>query len=271
MTAFLQRVAARLTGVRISSTASSLAFTTLLALVPLATVAIAVVARFPIFEEGLAALEQWLVRVLLPGGGTGVVREAIRGFAEQAAQLTGVTLAFVAVAAFVLVAMIEAEINLIFGVRRARPLARRVLVYVIGVTLGPLLVGASLSATTWLIARSLEAVPLHESLATLAGRPLPWLIAAIAFTLVYKVVPYCPVRWRHAIAGGVLAAAGFEAAKSGFAWYVSTASTHRQVYGALAALPLFMLWLYLCWFIVLAGAAVVSALTPGTRSVSGRW
>lgn len=265
MIAFVQRVVSRLSGIRIASTASSLAFTTLLALVPLATVAFAIVARVPVFEEGLAELEQWLARVLLPGTGAGTVRAAIKGFAEQAAQLAPVTVAFIAVTATMLVATIDTEINLIFGVRRARPIARRVLVYVVGVTLGPLLVGASISATTWLVAQSLEAVPVRESLAALVGRPLPWLVALAAFTLVYKVVPYCPVRWRHALLGGALAAAGFEGAKTGFAWYVANVPTYRQIYGALAVLPLFMLWLYLCWLIVLFGAAIVAALTPGSR------
>ena len=266
---FLRRVVSRLQGIRISSTAASLAFTTLLALVPLATVTFAVVARFPVFQDGLTALESWIERVLMPGVGHGVVRNAIVGFAEQAARLTGLTLAFVAVTAAMLVATIEREINLIFGVRRARPLARRLLVYSIGVSLGPLAAGASISATTWLIGQSLDAVPMHQSISRWVGQPLPWIFASFAFTLVYKIVPYARVRWQHAFAGGVLAAVAFEIAKGGFAWYVTTFSTYRQIYGALAVLPLFMLWLYMCWFIVLAGAGIVSALTPGSRREAG--
>jgi membrane protein len=168
-----------------------------------------------------------------------------------------------------LVATIEREINLIFGVRRARPLARRLLVYSIGISLGPLAAGASISATTWLIGQSLDAVPMHQSISRWVGQPLPWIFASFAFTLVYKIVPYARVRWQHAFAGGVLAAVAFEIAKGGFAWYVTTFSTYRQIYGALAVLPLFMLWLYMCWFIVLAGAGIVSALTPGSRREAG--
>ncbi|MEO8485152.1 MAG: YihY family inner membrane protein [Betaproteobacteria bacterium] len=260
--------ASRLRGIRVSSTAASLAFTTMLALVPLATVTFVVVARFPEFEQGIHVFEDWIVRVLLPGVGHGVVRDAVVGFAEQAARLTGVTLLFVAVTAALLVATIENEINLIFGVRRARPLARRVLVYAIGVSLGPVVAGISISATTWLIGQSIDAVPMHDAFAAFVGRPLPWLFAVVAFTLVYEVVPYRRVRWRHALAGGLLAATAFEAAKAGFAWYVANVSAYRQIYGALAVLPLFMLWLYVCWFIVLAGAAIVSALTPGSRAAA---
>lgn len=265
MIEFARRAASRLRGIRVSSTAASLAFTTLLALVPLATVTFAVVARFPVFQDGLDAFEGWIVRVLMPGVGQGVVRNAIVLFAEQAARLTGVTIAFIAVTAVMLVDTIEHEMNVIFGVRRARPLARRVLVYAIGVSLGPIVVGASISATTWLIAQWLEAVPIHQSIARWIGQPLPWIFASVAFTLLYKIVPYARVRWSHALVGGVLAALAFEVAKAGFAWYVTRFSTYRQIYGALAVLPLFMLWLYVCWFIVLAGAGIVSALTPGSR------
>ena len=267
--AFLRRVGSRLAGIRIASTAASLAFTTLLALVPLATVTLAVVARFPVFQDGLGAFEAWVARVLVPGVGQGAVRNAIAGFAEQAARLTGITLAFIAVTAAMLVATIEREINLIFGVRRPRPIARRVLMYAVGISLGPIAAGASISATTWLIGQSLHAVPMHQSLARWVGQPLPWMFAAFAFTLVYKVVPYMRVRWLDALIGGVLAAVAFEIAKAGFAWYVATFSTYRQIYGALAVLPLFMLWLYVCWFIVLAGAGIVSALTPGSRREGG--
>ncbi len=265
MIAFLKRVLSRLRGIRVALTAASLAFTTMLALVPLATVTFVVVARVPLFEDGMRVFEDWIVRVLMPGVGHGVVRDAIVGFAEQAAKLTGVSLLFVAVTAAMLVATIEREMNLIFGVRRARPLARRVLTYAIGISLGPVAVGASISLTTWLIGQSLSSIPMREALATWVGKPLPWGFAALAFTLVYKLVPYTRVRWRDAIAGGAAAALAFELAKSGFAWYVATFTSYRQVYGALAAVPLFMLWLYVCWFVVLGGAAIVAALPGGRR------
>jgi len=267
---FLKRVLSRLRGIRVSLTAASLAFTTMLALVPLATVTFVVVARFPLFEDGLRVFENWVVTVLLPGTGHGAVRDAVVGFAAQAARLTGVSLLFVAITAAMLVATIEREMNLIFGVRRARPFARRFLIYAMGISLGPVVVGGSISATTWLIGQSLSAIPMREALGTWVGRPLPWLFATVAFALVYKLVPYTRVRWTHALAGGAIAALAFEFAKAGFAWYVATFTSYQQVYGALAALPLFMLWLYLCWIIVLAGAAIVSALTPGSRNGAER-
>ena len=261
---FFRRFVSRLQGVGVSSTAASLAFTTLLALVPVATVTFAVVAQFPVFRDALSALEGWVLAAFAPGGAQGVVRNAIVGFAEQASRLQALTITFIAVTAALLVATIEREFNAIFGVRRRRPFTRRVATIVLGVTLGPIAAGLSVSATTWLVAQSFDVVPIDASVARRAGSWLPGAIGAVAFTLAYRIVPYCSVRWRHAIVGGVLAAAGIEVAKAVFAWYVVNVPTHRQVYGALAVLPLFMLWVYVCWYIVLVGAAVVAALTPGS-------
>jgi membrane protein len=259
----VRRVVSRLQGVGVSGTAANLAFTTLLALVPLATVTFAVVAQFPMFRDALGTFEEWVASVLLPGIGHGAVRGAIVGFAEQASRLQAINVAFLAVTAALLVATIEGEFNAIFGVRRRRPFVRRLTMIVVGVTLGPIAAGLSVSATTWLVAQSLDIVPVGPTNARAAGALLPGAIGVVAFTLAYKVLPYCRVRWRHALLGGVLASAGIEVAKSVFAWYVVNFPTYREIYGALAVLPLFMLWIYVCWYVVLVGAAIVAALTPG--------
>jgi len=264
MSGFLARARSRLAGVDLPTTAASLAFTTILGLVPLATVALAVVAQFPSFESWLDTFEQWLTRVLLPGDVRGNVRIAVTGFAEQAARLSGVTLAFVVVTALFLVSTVERAINRIFGVKRLRPAWRRFAFYLAAVLLGPVLAGASLSATSWVVAQSLQAIPRHDAIAWSIGR-LSWLVAVAALIAVYKVAPACPVRWRHAFAGAFLAGLALEAAKEAFAWYVAHVPTYQQIYGALAILPLFMLWVYVGWLIVLAGAAVTASLTPGVR------
>jgi len=264
MKGLLARARSRLEGVDLPTTAASLAFTTILGLVPLATIALAVVAQFPAFESWLDAFERWLTRVLLPGDVGGNVRLAVTGFAEQAARLSGVTLLFVVVTALFLVSTVEHAINRIFGVRRLRPAWRRFAFYLAAVLLGPVLAGASLSATSWVVAQSLEGIPRNDAIVWSIGR-LPWLVAVAALIVVYKVAPACPVRWRHAFAGAFLAGLALEVAKEAFAWYVAHVPTYQQIYGALAILPLFMLWVYVGWLIVLAGAAVTAALTPGVR------
>jgi membrane protein len=268
---FVRSVAARTRNTGLARTAGSLAFTTVLGLVPLATVAFAFVARFPVFQQWLAALETFLLKYMLPESANEVVHRYVREFAEKAAGLTGVSIVFILVAATLVIATIEREINALWGIRARRPFARRFVVYVLGVTVGPVLVGASISVTTWIFTKSFAAVPLEVTLADFVVKPLPVVLSALALALLYAMVPNRRVPWRHAFAGAFVAAVAFEGAKHGFAVYVRNVSTYEVVYGALAALPVFLIWIYVCWLIVLVGAAITATLTlaadaaPGTR------
>jgi membrane protein len=257
---FAWRAALRMRAIGLARTAASLSFTTLLALVPLATVALTFVARFPVFQYWLDALETFLLKHMLPASAYAVVHHYVREFTEKASGLTGISLVAIAVTATMATATIEREINLIWGIARRRPLGRRLVVYALGLTVGPVLVGASLSLTTWLVTRSLATIPLHASIADLVVKPLPLLFTTAALTLLYAVVPQRHVPWRHALAGAGVAALAFEAAKHGFAFYLTQVPTYELVYGALAALPVFLIWVYLCWLIVLAGAAITATL-----------
>jgi len=249
-------------------TASSLSFTTLLAIVPLVTVALAIVARFPVFDRWIAPLEVFLVKNALPGETGSVVHQYVLSFAEQAARLTTVSVAIIAGTAALAVATVEREINLIWGIRRGRPLTRRVAMYLLVITAGPVLLGASISLTTWVVGESLGAVLPHKTFGQVVVRALPFLFAMAGLTLLYKVVPARPVPLEPAAIGGAAAALALEVAKYGFAWYVARVSTYEMVYGALAALPVFLLWIHLCWIIVLAGAAMSATLAevPGRRA-----
>jgi membrane protein len=161
---------------------------------------------------------------------------------------------------------IESAFNLIWRVRKPRPFAQRVLAYWALITLGPLLFGVSLSLSSYLFTQSLAftgAAPstsIIEWLLALASLPL----TVLAFTLLYVYLPNCTVAWRDAVIGGLFAAVAFELAKRGFGYYVRRIPTYTAVYGAFAALPVFLLWVYLSWFIALLGAMVASAL-PAIR------
>lgn len=253
---FIWRVALRMRDVSLARTASSLSFTTLLAIVPMATVALAFVARFPIFERWYAALEAFVFKNMLPGSTAGVVHEYVLGFAEQAARLTGVSIALIAVTAVLAISTVEREINLIWGIRRSRPLARRIVVYLVGLTAGPVLLGASISLTTWLIGESLAVVPIRKTHSEVVLRMLPFVFGTAGLTLIYKAVPARPVRWGPALFGGVTCGLALEIAKYGFAWYLTRVNTYQLIYGAMVALPVFLLWIHLCWVIVLSGAAI---------------
>src|SRR5437763_8286757 len=140
--AFLRRLFRRLTGVGIARTAASLAFTTLLGLVPLFTVAFSYVTRFPMFERWQDALESFPLRYFLLGSGT-VVRHYLAEFTEKSSQLKGVGTFFVILTAVLLVVQIDQEINAIWGGREPRSVARRIVIYALGFTAGPALIGAA--------------------------------------------------------------------------------------------------------------------------------
>jgi membrane protein len=149
----------------------------------------------------------------------------------------------------------------LWGIGVRRSFTRRLVVYVLGVTLGPVLVGASISVTTWLFTQTLAPMPLELSLAEFVVKPLPVILSTLALALLYELTPNRRVPWRNAFAGAVPAALAFEAAKHGFAAYVKNVPTYEVVYGTLAALPVFLIWIYVCWLIVLSGAAITATLT----------
>jgi len=246
---------------RLGLTAGSLTFTTMVGLVPLMTVMLALFTAFPMFARFQQALEQYLLQRLVPDGIAKPVLAALTQFAAKASQVGTVGLVVLLVAALALVFTIDRTLNAIWRVRKRRPLAQRVLVYWAALTLGPLLLGVSLSLTSYAISASrglVESIP--------GGVRL--LLAAIEFGLLasglaglYRFAPNTYVRWTHAWAGGLFAAVGFEFAKRGLAWYVGLVPTYSVIYGAFATLPIFLLWIYLSWVVVLLGA-VIAAYAP---------
>ena len=265
----LHRIASRLNSIGWARAAGSLAFTTLLGIVPLATVALASVAQFPVFQEFVGALERFLLRYLLPQSASVIVHEYVLGLATQASKTKGLWILFVVVAAVLVVHSVESEINAIWGIREKRPLLRRTLVYVVGVTAGPVMVGAAITFITWVLRQSIAAVPLERSAAKAVLEPIPFLFGVAGFTLLYMIAPARKVYWGHALLSGALAAVAFEATRRGFAWYVAHSPSYEILYGALAAFPLFLLWIFVFWMIVLAGAAVTAALAESAGRTRG--
>lgn len=239
-------------------TAGSLTFTTLLALVPLIAVALALATPFPAYERAMEALGRFASARLLPAGSALVTRQ-IAEFADKAGELTSVGLAFLVVTALTLMHTVEEALNRIFRVQRRRHLVRRLLVYAAVLTLGPALIGASIYLTSTLVVDSLGFLDLDEY-----RRSVMSLVAfgftCLALTLVYMVVPYRYVALRHAALGGVVAGVLFELAKRGFGIYVAHFPTYKLIYGAFAIIPLFLLWMYVSWVVVLFGATLTAAL-----------
>ena len=242
-------------------TAGSLTFTTLISLVPLATVMLAVFAAFPIFASFEGALETYFLQSLVPDSIARPVLGALHQFSGKANRLGAVGLVALVFSALTLMLTIDHTLNGIWRVRTPRPIAQRVLVYWAAATLGPLVLGVSLTLTSYLVSASrglVGAVPGGLAL-LLDGFEFALLAAAMAGLFHY--VPNTHVRWRHAWAGGLFVAAGIEAAKAGLGWYLAQVPTYAMVYGAFATVPILLVWIYLLWVVVLLGA-VVAAYAP---------
>ncbi|MDX1374326.1 MAG: YihY family inner membrane protein [Burkholderiales bacterium] len=241
-------------------TAGSLTFTTLLSLVPLLTVALSLATAFPVFREGTAALEAYVVGNFLPeASGVKAIAEQINEFTSKAGQLTAIGLAFLAVTAIMLMLTIDESMNRVFRVQRRRPLGQKLLMYWGVLTLGPVLIGMSLSLTTFVVGASLGWLRMG-TLAQDALRLVPFLFTWAALTLIYLVVPYRRIVLWHALVGAFCAGVAFELTKRGFALYLQKFPTYALIYGAFATIPIFLLWVYLSWLVVLVGATITAML-----------
>ena len=233
---------------------AALTFTTLLSLVPLMTVMLALFSVFPASDRLAQQVEDFLFQNFVPAAGE-AVQEYLRNFSQKAGRLTGVGFAFLIVVALLLMSNIDKAFNAIWHVRRKRSPVAKFTVYWSILSLGPILIAFSVGVTSYLVS-----IPLFndgETVMLLRTRLLslmPVVISALAFTLLYALVPNRSVPLRHALAGGVLAALLFELAKRGFALYVTAFPTYETIYGALAAVPIFLIWLYLSWLVTLLGA-----------------
>jgi membrane protein len=243
--------------------ASSLTFTALLALVPIITVTLTLISAFPVFRELMLNVQQFLVQNMLPESAENIAHYAER-FTENAARLTAVGMALLFVTAMIVLLTIDRALNQIWRVQRRRPAVQSVFIYWALLTVGPLLIGASLSLTSWLVSQSVGLVKDVPFAGELVLKLFPILLTGIAFTLVYIAIPNRRVLIRDALSGGFLAALAFEGMKNGFAGYVTHFPTYKVVYGAFASIPIFLMWIYLSWLVVLSGA-VVAAVMPEWR------
>lgn len=241
--------------------AASLTFTTLLSLVPLIAIALSVVAAFPAFAEYSDQIKEFILNTMVPEAANKVISVYMQQFAENAVKLTAIGTAFLGVTALALMLTIDKALNAIWRVNRLRPLLHRLLIYWAVLTIGPLFIGASLSLTSWLIGLSMgltQDIP-GINVALLYLGPLT--LTSIAFSVPYLIVPNRQVSWRHAVVGGVAAAVGFEIMKQGFAFYITQFPTYQAVYGTFATIPIFLMWVYLSWLMVLLGAVIAASLS----------
>ena len=242
-------------------TASSLAYTTLLSLVPLLTVMFGFLGGLPVFREFSSDIQAFMFDNFVPSLSYSV-QEYLFEFSSKARQLTITGTIFLVLIALMLMATIDNALNKVWHVRSRRNPMARFLVYWAVLSLGPLLVGLGLASTSYLL--SLPALDNVYSTFGLKARLLgfaPFITTSLAFTLLYVLVPNCFVYKRYALMGGVIAAVLFELAKYGFGVYVRAMPSYEAIYGAIAVVPIFLLWIYLSWVILILGAHITYCLS----------
>ncbi|HMC13894.1 MAG TPA: YihY family inner membrane protein [Gallionellaceae bacterium] len=262
-------IAARFSQDRCAHMAASLTFTTLLSLVPLVTIALTMFSAFPVFADFSDLIKKFVTENMLPETGGKLISSYLEQFAESAARLTVLGFAFLGVTAMLMMLTIDHALNTIWHVSRPRTLMQRVLIYWLVLTLGPLLVGGSLSLTTWLVGISVGYATQLTGVGLAALKVTPLMLTAPAFIFLFRVVPNRYVPMRHAVIGGLVSAVAFESMNSFFALYIAHFPTYKLVYGAFASIPVFLLWIYLSWITVLLGAVVASSLSHW-RSTDGQ-
>jgi membrane protein len=251
-------------------TASSLTFTTIIALVPLFTVALAIFTAFPMFSKLQGTLQAWLVNSLIPDNISRQVLGYLTQFAKQANKLGVAGLAVLLMTAIALILTIDRTLNSIWRVKNPRPLAQRVLIYWAAMTLGPLVLGASIAVTSYVVSASRGLVgSLPDGLRFLLDG-LQFFMLAGGMAALYRYVPNTHVRWAHAWSGGLFVAAGIEVAKKVLTIYLSSVPTYSLVYGAFATLPILLVWIYVAWVVVLLGAVIAAYLPSLLAGVARR-
>jgi membrane protein len=241
--------------------AGALSYTTIFAIVPLTVAAFGVLSAFPVFLEWSAKLRVYIFANFVPTAGASI-DGYLSEFAANASRLTTVGIIALIVSALLMMYSIEDAFNRIFRVTRPRKAVSRIIVYWTVLSLGPLLVVTGLAMSTYLFTLPVvvdldQGWGLSARLLVLVPAAVTWL----ALTLSYAVVPHTAVRWRHAATGALVATILFELGKRGFALYLTNVPSYERIYGAFAVVPIFLIWIYLSWNIVLLGASLAAVLS----------
>lgn len=253
----------------IGRSAAALTYMSLFALVPLMTVMYAMVSAIPAFHGVGEQVQTFLFENLVPSTGA-EVESYLSDFSRQAKNLTGVGIGFLMVTAVLMLRNIESAFNIIWRTRKNRNAISSFLLYWAVLSLGPIFIGLALGISTYLVSVKLliedyDVIGIGSTLL----RGTPFLLSMAAFSLIYAAVPNCRVPLKHALIGGVITATVFNAARGLFTSLV-VGSSYTVIYGAFAAFPLFLLWIYLSWNIVLGGGIVVHSLSAFQGSEASR-
>mgnify|MGYP003434308019 FL=1 len=239
--------------------AASLSYPTIFALAPLAMVVFGVLSAFSVFDQWSNQLTDYIFATFVPSAASSI-KDQVASFRSNAGNLTVPGVIALIISLLVTLNSVETTFNAIWRVSASRPKLSRFLVYWTVLTLGALVAVASLAMSAQFFALPLFATEPGQVLQTIALNVTPLLIEVLAITAIYRVVPHRTIRLRYAVAGAVLATALLELVRWGLGIYLSSFDSYERIYGTVAAVPIFLLWIYLSWVAILLGASFASAM-----------
>ncbi len=258
----------RLAENNLSDVAGNISFTILLSIVPMLAIVLAIFTTFPEFGSLQQTLETYFSQGMIPATTAHIILSNLTTFAANAANVSIIGGLTLVATALMTISLIESTFNNIWHVITPRPIVKRIVMYIGIAIFGPLLLGISIYLTSHLVLAAHGLVTSLPFLNSVSSSLISIFWTAIAFTLLYRVVPNRLVLWKDAMAGGIFAGIAFEIAIRAFAFFIVNFSTYERIYGALAAFPIFMMWIYISCLIMLLGG-MVAALLPEIRN--GRW
>lgn len=256
---FLKLLAKRYTENNIAISAGYLTYSTMLAIVPSIIVLFSIFTFFPVFYEASEMLKAFIYDNFAPNASE-MVSEYLELFVGNAKKMGLVSIIGLFVVALMLIKSIDEALNTIWHNNKSRPMWFSFLLYFLILIFGPLLAGASIAITTYITSLAVFNGSGTLSLGQHLLELMPFLLIWLLFTLVYKFIPVTKVKFKHAAIGALLAAFFFTLGKQAFIWYITAFPSYQAIYGALAVLPIMLLWIQLSWQVVLLGGQFAAIL-----------
>jgi len=245
---------------QLNQVAASLAYTTILAIVPMLSILTIFISKLSRFINLREAIQAWITSTLIPGGLSDTISRYLTSFSSHYKGLTLFGIGGLLLSAVLTLMTIERAFNQVWQVKQQRPFLIRMLMYILVTALGPVLLGLSIYLTSYVVTFSHDLNIGFNYHTKIIDVIVPFLLTMFPFVVLYKFGLNAIVQWRDALIGGILAAVVFESAKYGFTLFISKAQIYKTLYGAFAIGPLFLVWIYLTWWVTMAGAVLTASL-----------
>lgn len=245
---------------RLSQVSASLAFTTILSLVPMLTIGSILLSQFPAVINLRNAFQTWLLKNYFPGGISQQVFTYLNQFSAKAKGLTILGSLGLVITTILTMVVIERAFNEIWKVKERRPFLKKLIIYLAATVIGPIFLGLGIYLSSILLGSASGWFPALSAGFKFISTIIPSLLAFIVFALAYRILPYAQVTWRDAFVGAAFVAAAYEITKFGFTYFMTQTVFYKTVYGTFAIMPLMLIWIYITWWLTLAGAVIVANL-----------